>query len=203
MTGENEPIMTDSAIPDQSGAFGAQSFVNGGDALVVDYDNSRAQQRVARLRRMLRGRLISLGISVVVLIGIFVWQRDRFLAHPGPMIAVYGIVLLAGIGWVVGVAIAYHVGRRSLTSDRRGLALRVDRHGVVVAGEQFGWTGLDSLRALSGRWPQGDVLRAVGTDGRRAEVALEELPVLPATLDSTVRAYSAGRCGLDLSALDA
>jgi uncharacterized membrane protein YqjE len=178
--------------------------VNAGiDALVVDYDNSQAQQRVLRLRRMLRSRLASLGISIVILIAIFIWQRDRFLDNPLPMILVYAVVLLGGIGWVVGVLIAYRAARRAVATDQHGVALRVDRRGVELAGQQIPWSGLGSLDTAKGRWPQGPTLRATTTDGRSVEVPLEQLPVLPATVDSAARAYSGGRFGLDLSALDA
>jgi hypothetical protein len=59
-----------------------------------------------------------------------------------------------------------------------------------------------TLTTARGKWPSGPLLRAVATDGGRVDIPLEQLPVLPATLDSTVRAYSGGRHGLDLSALD-
>ncbi|MBO0812963.1 MAG: hypothetical protein J2P23_13085, partial [Microlunatus sp.] len=61
---------------------------------------------------------------------------------------------------------------------------------------------LAALTTAKGTWPAGPMLRAVSTDGSHLEVPMEQLKVLPATLDSTVRAYSGGRHGLDLSALD-
>jgi hypothetical protein len=45
-------------------------------------------------------------------------------------------------------------------------------------------------------------LRLTLVDGRRAAVDFEQITVFPATLDTTVRAFSAGRHGVDLSALD-
>jgi hypothetical protein len=152
---------------------------------------------------MLRSRLVSLGISIVILIVIFIWQHDRFLDNPLPMILVYAVVLLGGIGWVVGMLIAYRAARRAVAGDRHGVALRVDRRGLELAGQPIPWASLGSLETTKGSWPQGPGLRAATTDGRSVEVPLEQLPVLPATLDSTVRAYSGGRFGLDLSALDA
>ena len=53
-------------------------------------------------------------------------------------------------------------------------------------------------------WPRQAAreLRLTLIDGRQAEVPLDQVTVFPATLDSTVRAFSAGRHGVDLSALE-
>jgi hypothetical protein len=172
------------------------------DELVVPYDPSAVLNRVQRWRRMLRSRLISLGISVVVLILIFIWQHDRFLANPLASIVVYAIVLLAAVGWAVGYWIAYRRARRVAATLGQGVALRVNRAGIEVVGRMTTWPELASLTTAKGSWPSGPVLQVNRVDGSRAEVPLEQLHVLPATLDTTVRAYSGGRHGLDLSALD-
>lgn len=183
-------------VPKQ-GAF----VTTGVDELVVPYDPAPAAARVRRWRRMLRSRLISLGISVVLLIIIFIWQRDRLTANPVGTILVYGFVLVAGAAWAVFCWIALRRSRRSVVTDQ-GIALRVSRAGVEIAGRPIGWDQLARLTTAAGSWPAGPMLRAVSIDGSYVEVPMEQLPVLPATLDSTVRAYSGGRHGLDLSALD-
>jgi hypothetical protein len=173
------------------------------DELVVPYDPTPAANRVQRWQRMLRSRLISLGISVLILILVFIWQRDRLTANPTGTIVVYGVILLAGLGWALFCWIALRRSRAAVAASGRGTALRVSRAGVEVAGRQFGWSQLAALTTAKGVWPSGPVLRAVGVDGSQVDLPLEQLPVLPATLDTTVRAYSGGRHGLDLSALDA
>ena len=178
--------------------------VSGGiDELTVGYDGAETRSRVERWRRMLRSRLISFGISIVILIGIFIWQRDRFAANPLPMIIIYGLVLLAGIGWIVAMLVGLRAARRAAAEIGTGVALRVNRSGIELAGQSVGWSELGSLAVAKGSWPGGAVLQATRRDGASRSVPLEQLPVLPATLDSTVRAYSGGRFGVDLSELDA
>ncbi|WP_157683510.1 hypothetical protein [Microlunatus soli] len=172
------------------------------EELVVPYDAQAAQDRVQRWQRMVRSRLISLGLSVVLLIVIFVWQRDRLMANPGPTFAVYGVVLLIGIGWLVGTLIALRAARRAAAGVGSGVALRVNRRGVEIAGQQVGWHQLASLGTTKGSWPVGPELRVRRNDGAEVAVPLEQLAIRPATLDGTVRAYSGGRFGVDLEALD-
>lgn len=176
---------------------------DGIDELTVSYDGTETRSRVERWRRMLRSRLISLGISIVILVVIFIWQRDRFAANPLPMIIVYGLVLLAGIGWIVGMLVAYRAAQRAAVQIGDGIALRMNRGGIELAGRPIGWTELGSLAAAKGSWPGGPVLQATRQDGASVSVPLEQLPVRPATLDTTARAYSGGRFGVDLSELDA
>lgn len=172
------------------------------DELVVPYDPAPATDRVQRWQRMLRSRLISLGISVVVLIVIFIWQRDRLTSNPVGTIVVYAFVLLLGIAWAAFCWIALRRSRAVADRAGHGVALRVSRAGLEIGGRQIGWTQLSALSTAKGTWPSGPVLRADCTDGSAVEIPMEQLQVLPATLDSTVRAYSGGRHGLDLSALD-
>jgi hypothetical protein len=172
------------------------------DELVLPYDPAPAAGRVYRWRRMLRSRLISLGISVILLIFVFIWQRERLTANLVGTVLVYGVVLIAGAAWVIFCWVGLRRSQRSAAAGGQGIALRVTRVGVEIAGRQIGWEQLATLTTAKGSWPSGPVLRAVSKDNSYVEVPMEQLPVLPATLDSTVRAYSGGRHGLDLSALD-
>lgn len=172
------------------------------DELVVPYDPAPVRDRVQRWRRQFRSRLISLGISVLLLIVIFVWQRERLTANPTGTIIVYAVVLLGGVGWALFCWIALRRSQQAAAGLGQGVALRVSRSGIEVAGRQIGWAQLRSLSTAKGTWPSGPVLHAECIDGTTVEVPMEQLQVRPATLDSTVRAYSGGRHGLDLSALD-
>ncbi|QGN34755.1 hypothetical protein [Microlunatus sp. Gsoil 973] len=172
------------------------------DELVVPYDPTPALSRAERWRRLLRRRLVSLGISVILLALIFFWQRDRLTANWAGTVVVYAVVLLAGCAWALFCWIAMRRSRRAAAGAGQGVALRVDRSGIELADRRIGWTQLATLTTAKGSWPSGPLLRAVATDGSQVDLPLEQLQVLPATLDSTVRAYSGGRHGLDLSALD-
>ena len=92
-----------------------------------------------------------------------------------------------------------------------GLAAAVSIYGLVsdpadierqVAGLSASWpevAAIDTVKPGLGRGPR---LRLTTGDGRRGDVPLDQVTVFPATLDSTVRAFSAGRHGVDLSALE-
>lgn len=90
----------------------------------------------------------------------------------------------------------------TLPSSDPGTAIRVDRGGIEIAGLRAGWADVRSVattKAGIGRSPR---LQLTLLDGRTASLALDQVTVLPATLDSTVRAYSGGRQGVDLTALE-
>ena len=172
------------------------------DELFVEYTAEPAADRAGRWRRMLILRLVSLGITVVVLVALFLWQREQVVANPVPYIVVYSLVLLIGIGWAVGTFFGYRRVRRDLTSIPSGLALRVGRSGLELAGQWQAWSDVAAIRSAKGRWPAGPLLEVARTDGSSVATPLEQISVLPATLDTALRAYSAGRQGLDLSSLD-
>ena len=58
---------------------------------------------------------------------------------------------------------------------------------------------MTTVKGGLGREP---LLRLNLSDGRTSTVPLDQVTVFPATLDTTVRAFSSGRQGVDLSALE-
>ncbi len=84
----------------------------------------------------------------------------------------------------------------------QGLALRIGRPGVEIAGAYVPWSELGSLAVTKGKLGHGPQLTVTRVDGYSLAVPLDQLDVFPATLDSTARAYSAGRFGVDLTALE-
>ncbi|MCW2810642.1 MAG: hypothetical protein JWP61_1100, partial [Friedmanniella sp.] len=83
-----------------------------------------------------------------------------------------------------------------------GTAVRLGPPGVQVGARAARWSDVASLAAVRGRLGRSPRLRLTRTDGGVSEVPFDEIAVFPATLDSTVRAYSGGRCGVDLEQLD-
>lgn len=170
------------------------------DHLAVPYDASRIEEKLARRRRLLRGRLISLGLTVAIVVGLYLWQRSR---NPGGSLVVITIVILAtAVAWTIGYAVAYFRAKRERASVGTGFALRVGRPGVEVAGLFVPWGSVASLAATKGGLGTSPRLRLITTDGAEATVPLDQIDVRPASVDSSVRAYSAGRHGVDLTALD-
>jgi hypothetical protein len=150
--------------------------------LVVPYDPGPLGEKVARRRRLVRTRLVSLGITVAVLLLIYFWRRDDMQL-------------------CVSAAL-YLVAKRRIGRVGSGTAIRIGPPGIQVAGLSASWpevVAIDTVKPGLGRGPR---LRLTTGDGRRGDVPLDQVTVFPATLDSTVRAFSAGRHGVDLSALE-
>ena len=72
----------------------------------------------------------------------------------------------------------------------------------MVGGLGASWPEVAARRGRQAGRRQGPGAAAAADDGRQAAVPFEQITVFPATLDGTVRAFSAGRHGVDLSALD-
>ena len=71
--------------------------------LVVPYDPGPLAEKVARRRRLVRSRLISLGITIAVLVLIYVWRREDL---EGAVFAVlYALILGISLA-LLGAAVA-------------------------------------------------------------------------------------------------
>lgn len=172
----------------------------GVEALAVPYDPKPADERMARRRSQFRMRLISLGITVVIMIVIYLWQ-GRDLAGPG-FFVIYALVFAIAVAWAVVYGVGYRMAKQERAGVGTGTALRIDRTGVELAGTFTPWAEVVALAVVGAgpfRAPQLQVSRSTGEP---VSVALEAMDVRPATIDQTARAYSAGRHGVDLSQLD-
>ena len=170
------------------------------EELAVPWDAVRIQDKVARRRRLVRSRLISLAISVVIMVVIYLWQREQ-LTGPGIWV-IFGTVLGISLVVLAVAVLAYRFARAELAEAGPGYAVRIGRRGVQVADLAAPWSEVASLAAVAGRVLRGPRLRLTLTDGRSASVPFDQIDVWPATLDTTARAYSAGRFGVDLTGLD-
>lgn len=170
------------------------------EELVVGYDRSQLEQRVAGRRRRLRSRLSSLLLTVVVIVGFSIWLS----AHGQPIgIVISVVVVLVSLGWALASFLAYRRARSELGSIPDGVAIRIDRHGAEVGGLAARWPEVAALRIVQTGWGRSPRLQLTRTSGQSGSVALDQVAVRPATLDSTARAYSGGRHGVDLEALEA
>ena len=168
--------------------------------LVVPYDAGPLTEKVARRRALVRSRIISLVISAAVLVAIYFWQRDQ-LQGAGFLI-VYGVVIAIPLVWLIVVLIMYVRVRKQLRTVPPGVAIQIGPPGIMVAGLGASWPEVAAVAAVKPGVGKGPVLRLTLHDGRQAAVPFEQITVFPATLDGAVRAFSASRHGVDLSALD-
>ncbi len=169
------------------------------EELAVPYDPTEPLAKVKKRKSRVRGRIISLVLTVVILVVIYFWQQASFT--PGLWV-VYGIVFGISLIWLSFYIVGYVQAKRDLGTVGQGIGLRIGRAGVHVAGEFAPWSAITALRVVNGKLGKSPRFRLEHAGGV-AQIDMNQLPVLPATLDTTARAYSAGRHGVDLSALDA
>jgi len=168
--------------------------------LVVPYEPGPLMEKVARRRGMVRSRIISLLITLAILVAVYFWQRDQLQGNS--FLIVYGVVVAIPVIWLTVVSIMYLRARKQLHTLRSGIAVQIGPPGIVVGGLGATWPEVASVAAVKPGIGKGPVLRLTLHDGRQAEVPFEQVTVFPATLDGAVRAFSASRHGVDLSALD-
>jgi hypothetical protein len=169
------------------------------EELLVSYDLERVAEKAERRRRLFRSRLISLLITIVVVVGFGIWLRSQ--GQPAGLWLSALIILLSG-AWAGVTFWIFRRARRDLADLAPGTAVRVDRRGIEVAGLAAGWADVASVATIKAGIGRSPRLQLCLLDGRTASLALDQVTVLPATLDSTVRAYSGGRHGVDLTALE-
>ena len=170
--------------------------------LVLPYDPTALAETVRRRRRGLVVRLVSLGISLVVLAAIYAWQWDTISAQGGPYWVFPAIGLTVALVWTAVVLVGFLRVRKDLRTAPDGIAVRMGRPGVVVGTAFARWSDVEGLEVVPGGLGRSDRLRLRTHDGQTGLVPLDQVVVAPATLDGTARAYSAGRRGVDLSRLD-
>ena len=170
------------------------------EELTVSYDPGRVRSRMEDARRRMRSRLLTLVISVVILIIVFVWKREQMTG--AAVFVIYAVVLSISVGLFLFFLLRYRSAKRELAAIGSGVAVRIGRTGAEVAGVFAPWNEVTSLRAVSGGLGRGPLLQLERRAGEPARVPFEQLDVRPATLDSTARAYSGGRHGVDLEALE-
>jgi hypothetical protein len=186
------------------GGPGLSGPVGGGPIteLLLPYDPSALVDTVRRRRRRLISRLISLGISLALLGGIYAWQHRSIPEQGGAYWVFTGIVLALSLIPLLVVLLGFLRSRAELRAVPSGIAVRMGRPGVVVGTAFARWTDVVALEVVPGGLGRADRLRLRTRAGSLGVVPLDQVVVHPATLDGTARAYSAGRQGVDLSRLD-
>jgi hypothetical protein len=169
------------------------------DELVVPFDASRLADRARRRKRGLWGRVVSLVITAGVLALLYFFGGEE--RQGSGYLTVYGVVLGISVAWLLGYLVAWLRARRALQRVGRGTAVRVGRPGIQVARTFTPWAEVTGL-AMVRRRGRGAAFEVRRSSGPPVSVPLEQVEVHPATLDSTVRAYSGGRHGVDLAALE-
>lgn len=190
-----------SVAPGAPGAPGPAAWGPIGE-LVLPYDPTTLTETVRRRKRRFVVRVVSLGISLAILGGILAWQWDAIKAQGGAYWVFLGIVMVINLVPLVVVLLGFLRARAELRAVPSGIAVRMGRPGVVVGTAFARWSEVEALEVVPGGIGRADRLRLRTGSGAAGVVPLDQVVVHPATLDSTARAYSAGRLGVDLSRLD-
>jgi hypothetical protein len=168
--------------------------------LIIPYDPEPLAEKVGRRRRLVRSRVISLVITIALLLLIYLWRREDM--QGAVFVVIYALVLGTSLAWLAASIVLYVLAKREARTLGSGIAIRIGPPGIQVAELAVTWPHVAAIDTIKGGLGRGPRVRLVLTDGRQAAVPLDQVNVFPATLDSTVRAFSAGRHGVDLSALE-
>ncbi len=169
------------------------------DEYGVYYQPGLADRQLVHARN---GLLWQLG-SMVVSVGLtaaawYVWP-DQF----GPWAPwIIGVSLASGLLAVTLSVIRLVRVRRDAGLARSGLAIGLNRDGMLVGQRWLLWPEVGSVIVRPGGLGGSSMLVATGRDRSTSRVALDYTDTMPATLDAAVRVLSAGRAWLDLSRLD-
>jgi hypothetical protein len=168
--------------------------------LVVSYDPGPLTEKVERRRHLIRSRLVSLAITIALLALIYAWQREAM--QGAGFVIIFAVVLGISLAWLAATIVLFVLAKREMRTIGSGVAIRVGPPGIQVAGLGAPWSQVAAIDTTKGGIDRGPRLRLRLIDGRHAEVPLDQVTVFPATLDTAVRAFSAGRHGVDLSAVE-
>ena len=126
--------------------------------LIVPYEPTVLAEKAERWRRLMRSRITSLVITIVIMTVIFVWQRDQL--QGAGFVAVYGVVLGISVA-ILAVTVVGYLPLSPRTRRRR----HRDRHPGRPAGHPGGRTGRPLVAggaAWSRRKAAGDAARCCG-----------------------------------------
>ncbi|MDR1711555.1 MAG: hypothetical protein LBR58_06870 [Propionibacteriaceae bacterium] len=115
-------------------------------------------------------------------------------------------IAIALLGLLLPVAIAFFSWRRAeADADNcgQGLALGINREGILFRERWLTWAEVGELVVEPSRWSGAQRLTVTARDNSQAWLPLSYTDTMPASLDTAVRALSAGQASVDLSRLDA
>ncbi|MDR0417797.1 MAG: hypothetical protein LBH76_10935 [Propionibacteriaceae bacterium] len=168
--------------------------------LTVGFNPMAAAERVAHYNGLVRTRLIWLGVAVVICLAIWLWQRSA-LSGPATM-ALWGVGIALSVVWVVLAVVGRAVANRVLARVGQGVAVRIGRAGIAIAGAAVSWPEVAAVTtSRSGVLGTGPALAVQTASGGCHRVPFLYLDAKPGAIDAAVRAYSLGSHNLDTSRL--
>lgn len=162
----------------------------------------RPDVATGRLRRARNALLWRLG-STLVSVGFAAAAWYFWPQQIGPWAPWYiGATVAVGVAYaVVNVIQLVRTGVDARVA-RYGLAIGLNRDGMLVGQRWFPWPEVGSVVIRPGGLGASAALVATGRDRSASRVPIDYTDTMPASLDTAVRVLSAGRAWVDLSRLD-
>lgn len=170
-----------------------------GDECGIYYRPDVADARLGRARRAFVSRLVSMAISVGLFVALWMVWPGTFAGWAPWFI---GISLVTGGASALVDAIRWARVRRDASVVHAGLAIGLNRDGMLISDRWLTWPEVGSMLVRPGSLGASARLITTGRDQSSLSVPLELTDAMPATLDSVVRVLSGGRTSVDLSRLD-
>ncbi|MCB0913522.1 MAG: hypothetical protein KDB60_18095 [Propionibacteriaceae bacterium] len=169
------------------------------DEYGVYYADGMAERHLARARNLLFWRIGSMVLGIVIIGVVWYLAPDQF-GDWGPwMIGVTAASGLVSVGFSVVQLLRV---RRDAELARPGLAIGLNRDGMLIGQRWLVWPEVGSVVVRPGSLGGSSTLVATGRDSATSRVPLDYTDTMPATLDAAVRVLSSGRAWVDLSRLD-
>jgi len=169
------------------------------EQLIIGFNPMSAANKVAYFSSQIRARLLWLVIAVLICVWIWVWQRQSLSGTTTALL--FGVGIVYSAIWLAVAFINWLRARRSLSAISPGVAAAVDRQGMWLAGTGRAWPEIAQIDIAPGRFGGSPNLSVKGVDGRVSSICLADLDVMPGTIDSAVRSYSAGTHAINTAKL--
>lgn len=159
-----------------------------------------AAQRVTSAFMALLWRSISLAVSLTIFGLLWAFFPGVFGGWAPWFI---GAAVLTGGSTTVYAVICWVRARADARRATRGLAIGVNRSGMMIRGRWITWPEIGSIVVRPGGWGASSALLTSSRDRSDVPVVpLELTDAMPASLDAVVRVLSSGRSWVDMSRLD-
>lgn len=178
--------------------------------LGIYYQPGQAKQRAEACSRRLAFNMtilvVIVGAGLLLLgVGLYLWLTETDL-ELAARIFMLAITLPIPIVVTLVMTIIAFIANNKAKDDAAladGLAIGINRDGILINGQWLPWPEVGELKALSSRWGGSTRLSVNARSGNEFSMPLAYTDTMPAELDIAVRTLSAGRARVDLSRLDA
>jgi len=169
------------------------------DQLLIGFNPMSAANRVAYFSSQIRSRLLWLVISAVICVWIWIWQQRVLTTVQGGVLL--GLGILYSLIWLGISVINWSRAKSALSAISPGVAVAIDRYGIWMRDKGMQWPEISQVSILPGRFGGSPHFTVTTGDGQVASMSVADLDVMPGTIDSAIRSYSAGTQWIDTSKL--